>query len=86
MSEKQAHILIVDDELSMREFLEVMLRREGYRVSCAENGRKAITLLNKTNFDLLLCDMRLGDIPGLDVLKVAKKKNPHHEGYDQDPD
>lgn len=75
--EKKAHILVVDDELSMREFLEVMLRREGYAISCAENGRQAISILNKTDFDLLLCDMRLGDIPGLEVLKAAKKKNPH---------
>jgi len=77
MMEKKAHILVVDDELSMREFLEVMLRREGYAISCAENGRQAISILNKTDFDLLLCDMRLGDIPGLEVLKAAKKKNPH---------
>ena len=39
------HILVVDDELSMRELLELMLVKEGYQVSCAENGRKAISLI-----------------------------------------
>ena len=75
MSNKIPHILVVDDELSMRELLELLLKREGYKISCAENGRKAISLLEKTYFDLLLCDIRLGDISGLDVLRAAKKQN-----------
>jgi len=75
MSDKAAHILIVDDELSMRELLEVMLKREGYLVSCAENGFKAIAMIEERLFDLLLCDIRLGDITGLEVLKAAKKRN-----------
>lgn len=69
------HILVVDDELSMRELLELMMEREGYKVSCAESGNKAIDLIEKTDFDLLLCDIRLGDITGLDVLRAAKKQN-----------
>jgi len=69
------HILVVDDELSMRELLELMLVKEGYQVSCAENGRKAISLIKQTNFDLLLCDIRLGDITGIDVLKASKEQN-----------
>ena len=73
--EKKPNILVVDDELSMREFLEVLLLRQGYQVACAENGRKAISLLEKNDFDLLLCDIRLGDITGLDVLRAAKKKD-----------
>lgn len=77
MSNRTPHILVVDDELSMRELLELMLNREGYMVSCAENGRQAIAMLNKTDFDLMLCDMRLGDITGLDVLRAAKQKNHH---------
>ena len=75
MSNKIPHILVVDDELSMRELLELLLKREGYKISCAENGRQAISLLEKTYFDLLLCDIRLGDISGLDVLRAAKKQN-----------
>jgi two-component system response regulator PilR (NtrC family) len=76
MTENTPHILIVDDELSMRELLEYMLKREGYRVDCAENGRKAVALVGQNNYDLLLCDIRLGDISGLDVLRACKKHHP----------
>jgi len=69
------HILIVDDELSMRELLEFMLKKEGYHVSCADCGTKAASILAENTFDLLLCDIRLGDITGLDVLRTAKEKN-----------
>jgi len=77
MTEQMPHILLVDDELSMRELLEVMLNKEGYKVSCAENGRKAISMIEKTDIDLLLCDIRLGDISGIEVLKASKAKNPN---------
>jgi two-component system response regulator PilR (NtrC family) len=76
MTNDTPHILVVDDELSMRELLEVLLGREGYKVSFAENGRNAVSMIKKTYFDLLLCDIRLGDITGLDVLKAAKAQNP----------
>ena len=75
MTENSPHILVVDDELSMREVLELMLIREGYRVTCAENGRTAIGLFEKDQFDLMLCDIKLGDISGLDVLQASKKCN-----------
>jgi two-component system, NtrC family, response regulator PilR len=74
MKNSKANILVVDDELSMREMLEVMLNREGYTVFCAESGKKAIALLEERHFDLLLCDIRLGDITGLDVLRSGKIK------------
>lgn len=76
-SPQPAKILIVDDELSMREVLDFMLKKEGYHVESAENGRKAIRILKKKKFDLILCDIRLGDITGIEVLKVAKDKNPN---------
>jgi len=77
MREGSAHILIADDELSMRELLEYMLRREGYQVTCAESGRKAVALVEQGSYDLLLCDMRLGDISGLEVLRACKKQQPN---------
>ena len=69
------HILVVDDELSMREVLEMLLRRSGYRVTCAVSGDAALKLLKKKRFDLLLVDIRLGDMDGLEVLKAAKSNN-----------
>jgi len=76
MNANGAHILIADDELSMRELLEYMLKREGYQVTCAENGRRAVALVEQGRYDLLLCDMRLGDISGLDVLRACKRHRP----------
>jgi len=76
MTTNSPQILVVDDELSMRELLEYMFTKEGYKVTCADTGRGAIELLKKNNYDLLLCDIRLGDITGLDVLRASKKKNP----------
>ena len=75
MAQKKMHILVVDDELSMRELLEYMLNKEGYRVTCAENGQAAIKMMEKDNYDLLLCDIRLGDITGLDVLRASTANN-----------
>ena len=71
----RAKILVADDELSMREFLDVMLTQEGYDVTLAKNGIQAVKILAADNIDILLCDIRLGDITGLDVLKAAKKYN-----------
>ena len=77
MDKNKYHILVVDDELSMREILEYILTKEGYQVSCAENGKTAISLLDQNEYDLLLCDIRLGDLSGLDVLRAAKQKHPN---------
>ena len=72
-----ARILVVEDEAGMREILELMLLRMGYEVGLAPNGKSALALMEKDRFDLLLCDIRLGDITGLEVLKVAKQKDPN---------
>ncbi|MFW6334521.1 MAG: sigma-54-dependent transcriptional regulator [Desulfosalsimonas sp.] len=76
MASEKAKLLIVDDELSMREFLEIMLGKGGYEVKSAETGRQANSMLEEEPFDLVLCDIRLGDISGLDVLRKAKAVNP----------
>jgi len=77
MSEQALNILVVDDELSMREFLELMLNREGYAVTGAGSGHQANQLLEEQFFDLILLDIRLGDISGLDVLRKAKALHPN---------
>lgn len=77
MNSPVAQLLVVDDERSMRELLEYMLSKEGYGITLAENGRTAVNLIEKNNYDLILSDIRLGDITGLDVLRAAKQRNPH---------
>jgi two-component system, NtrC family, response regulator PilR len=71
-----ARILIVDDERSMREMLEILLRREGYDVTAAENGTAAIALLQERPFDMLISDVRMPDVSGIEVLRTAKALNP----------
>jgi len=66
-------ILVVDDERSMREMLQIVLRREGYEVLLAENGRAAIDLLEREPVDLLISDIKMPDLSGVDVLRAAKR-------------
>ena len=66
-------ILVVDDERSMRELLAIVLRREGYEVLLAENGRAAIDLLEREPVDILISDIKMPDLSGVDVLRAAKR-------------
>ncbi|MBW1709263.1 MAG: sigma 54-interacting transcriptional regulator [Deltaproteobacteria bacterium] len=70
------HILIVDDDLSMREVLELMLNREGYEVSLASNGQKALDLVAKKSIDLIISDIRMKYMDGIDILKKVKAIKP----------
>ena len=68
-------ILVVDDELSMREFLEIVLTKEGYAVHFAASGEEACSTLDKEAFDLVITDIRMDDIDGLGVLRKVKEVN-----------
>jgi len=68
-------ILIVDDEPSMRDMLRIVLRRDGFDVLVAENGREALGVIAKERVDLLLSDIRMADVSGVDVLRAAKQTN-----------
>jgi two-component system response regulator PilR (NtrC family) len=72
----RAKLLVVDDERSMRELLSIVLRREGYDVTLAENGRAAIDHLERGRFDLLISDIKMPDMTGVDVLRAAKRLDP----------
>ena len=72
---KSYKILVVDDETSMREFLEVFLSKEGYQVSEAKTGKQALNMIQKNEYDLVLTDIRLGDLTGLEILRQSKRKN-----------
>ena len=68
-------VLVVDDELSMREFLEIVLTKEGYEVHFAASGEEAYSILEKEAFDLVITDIRMEDIDGLGVLRKVKEVN-----------
>ena len=70
------HILVADDELSMREFLEIFLTKEGYSVDVTDSGEDAIKRLIDSEYDLVICDMMMPRGNGMDVLKKAKELYP----------
>jgi two-component system response regulator PilR (NtrC family) len=70
------NIFVVDDERSMREFLDIMLTKEGYCVTLAESGEEAFRILDEKTFDLVITDIRMKDIDGIGVLKKAKAVAP----------
>src|ERR687898_2756524 len=74
--ERPPRILVVDDERSMRELLAIVLRREGYEVLLAENGRAAVGLLEREPVDLLISDIKMPDLSGVEVLRAAKRIDP----------
>lgn len=69
-------ILVVDDELLVRNFLAETLRRKNFDVTTAENGQKAINLLKDTLFDVVITDMKMPDITGIEVLRKVKELSP----------
>ena len=69
-------ILVVDDEPSMRQMLAIVLKREGYEVTLAENGRMAVAALERGPFDLLISDIKMPDMSGVEVLRAAKQIDP----------
>ena len=69
-------VLIVDDEKSMREFLSIMLRKEGYAVTVAAHGPEALALIDKEIFDVVISDVKMPGLSGIDVLKAVKAAAP----------
>ena len=74
-----ASILVVDDEKSMRELLEILLRKGGHEVEVQEGADQALRRLGAGTFDLVITDLRLGRGSGLEVLKAAKASSPATE-------
>jgi two-component system response regulator PilR (NtrC family) len=69
-------ILIVDDEKSMREFLAIVLKKEGHAVTVAANGAEALATIEKELFDLVITDVKMPGLGGIDVLKAVKAVSP----------
>jgi len=72
---KMPAILVVDDELSMREFLNILLEKEGYEVTTAADASSAIDLIQNHNFDLVISDIKMPGLSGLSLLEKIKEMN-----------
>ena len=71
-----ARILVVDDETSMQEFLEILLRREGHDVVVCGSADEAVVALESDDFDLVLSDIQMPGMTGLELLDHVKDASP----------
>lgn len=75
MTKLNNKILIVDDDIDMCTLLGRFLQRHKYEVDCAHKGKEALIKLKESNFDLCICDFRLGDMDGIELMKEIKSFN-----------
>jgi DNA-binding NtrC family response regulator len=68
-------VLVVDDEQNSREGLSKILTKEGYSVHTAENGKKALIEAENNRFDLIITDLRMPEMDGIEVLEKLREKN-----------
>jgi len=68
-------LLVIDDELDIREGLQTLLELEGYSVDLAQNGTEGLQKLDSHGYDLVLLDLMMPDISGMDVLSEVRKKD-----------
>ena len=73
---QNVHILVVDDEESMREFLSIMLKREGYGVNVASDGAQALELLKQNSYDLIISDIQMPRLGGFELLAQVMSRTP----------
>ena len=70
------HIFIIDDDMDMCQLLSNFLKRKGFTASSASSGKKGLEAVKENRFDLVLCDFRLGDMDGKEVLQQIKAIDP----------
>jgi len=68
-------ILVVDDEAKMRRVLQMILQKEGYEITTAKDGREALQKVERENFDLVLTDMKMPGLSGIDLLKKIRESD-----------
>src|SRR5688572_27304221 len=75
MSKRRAKILVVDDERSIREVLEIFLKKEGFLVSSASSAEEALAVIKSNEFDLIISDIKMADMSGIDLLRNLRSTN-----------
>src|SRR3954451_1440116 len=69
------HILLVEDDESIREMVEKYLINEGFIITSAANGEEAVQKILSTSFDLMILDIMMPKLDGLEALKIIREKN-----------
>jgi two-component system response regulator HydG len=75
-SQKIFHILVVDDDLSHLKTLKTIITSWGYKAFEADDGTKAVELVKERPYDLILMDVRMAEMSGIEALKQIKEYNP----------
>jgi DNA-binding NtrC family response regulator len=70
------NILVIDDEKSLLDLLSVVLKKDGYRVRTSQAPANMFDILEKEDFDLLICDIKLPQISGMEILKYVRENKP----------
>lgn len=70
-------ILVADDEMSIRLLYSEELKEEGYEVYLASNGKEALEVVEKVPVDLIILDIKMPEMSGIEVLRQIKEKNPN---------
>jgi len=73
---RQANILVIDDEESMRDSCQQTLSRDGNRVEVAEDGSRGLAMLERESFDLVILDLKMPGLSGMEVLKKIRERDP----------
>ncbi len=71
-----SQILIIDDEKAIRKTLSEILSYEGYKIDDAENGEEGLKKIKEKSYDVILCDIKMPKVDGLEFLEKAKEINP----------
>ena len=74
----QAHILVIDDEESMRDSCRQALSRKASRVEVAGDGLTGLSILEKEAFDLVILDLKMPGLSGMEVLNKIKQEYPQY--------
>jgi CheY-like chemotaxis protein len=70
-------VLVADDDAGMRELLTILMSLSGHHVDSAENGRKALNMLNLANYDLVITDGFMPEMTGFELCRIVREQFPH---------
>ncbi|MFN0119603.1 MAG: sigma-54-dependent transcriptional regulator [Blastocatellia bacterium] len=71
-----ARLMVADDERSLRELLELVFKREGHQITSVANGREALAALAQGSFDLIITDVKMPDVTGIELLRAVREQSP----------
>ncbi len=69
-------VLVIEDDPAMRDMVEIFLQKSGFHTACAEDGKKALRLFQSESFDLVITDMVMPEMEGIETIQELRKLRP----------